>query len=237
MKDNKKNNRTTVVISPHSDDAIISIGNYVISNFERVVVVNVFNLSCGTILPIPDGEVTKVGMEEDGLIAKKYGVEFMNCDFKDTSLRKGVDWDDYQAPIDFKLLKEIARSIYKKISAVDNCDSIFIPAAYGLHPDHYLSLLAFTEQEVAGLLKKMRFYIYCDQQYYYEGLHFHKGHQYLQKYGTFYTKPFDLTDKRQMISVYRSQLSQERVNLLAGTIRSEYFWSVDLGFFSQSKNR
>jgi len=229
------NKNKIVVISPHRDDAVISIGSFIYDNFGVVTIINIFTRSIGTILDVPDNEVTRIRKSEDDFISRNYSLRFISLGLPDTSLR-GVGWDDYNAKIDMTLLVKISSQIYN-IIINEQPNNVFIPAAYGLHPDHYLSLLAFSHKPLFNLISKINFGIYCDQQYYYEGNAYHKGHDFLDRYGKLHSYKFNPDWKKKIVSVYKSQLSKERIKLLTQTITKEYFWTVPPGFFIESLSR
>lgn len=225
-----------IVISPHRDDAVISIGDYVYKNYQKVIVLNVFTQSIGSIIKMPDSKISQVRRVEDNIIAKKWNFKFLDCPFPDTSLR-GVRWNNYKAKIDLELRRDIQKCIFEKLKDQSGKYDFFIPASYGLHPDHYLCTLAFSDGKLFELLKKVNFFVYCDQQYYYEGRAFHKGHKYLNNHSTLNSYKFDQERKRKMISVYRSQLTPRRIKLLTSAIKHEYFWETSPIFFKKSKRR
>lgn len=226
---NGKKNRA-IVISPHRDDAAISIGDYVYTHFREVFVFNIFSKSVGTILNIPEKAVDEIRKKEDLEFKKRYGFKFIDFGMPDTSLR-GVKWNDYHAPVDKSILKEVRSKILSGIKEGDIPKTLFVPAAYGLHPDHYLCTLAFSGGELLDMLSRFDFRIYCDQQYYHEGKAFHKGHDYLAKNGVLCSHKFDYKGKRDMISIYKSQLSPQRIDLLTKTIQKEYYWISNANFF------
>jgi LmbE family N-acetylglucosaminyl deacetylase len=236
MSKNLLKKKKAVIISPHRDDAAISIGDYVRTHSEEIFVLNIFTNSVGTILDIPDGKVSQVRKDEDLEIKEKFGFKFLDCGLPDTSMR-GVGWDDYDTPIDWDLLAKVQKWILEKLEETGGCDTLWIPAAYGLHPDHYLCTLAFSEGALLEMLSKVSFKVYCDQQYYYEGKTFHKGHGYLRENATLHSHKFDYDKKKEMVSVYKSQLSQSRIDLLTKTIQKEYYWETDPKFFKESSKR
>lgn len=234
MKSIKPNK--AIVISPHRDDAVISIGGYVYKNYQDVVVLNIFTQSVGAIIKIPDNKISQLRRKEDNAIAKKWNFKFLDCHFSDSSLRN-VRWNNYRAKVDLELLKGIQKCIFDRLNDQKSKYDLYIPASYGLHPDHYLCTLAFSSGKLFELLKKINFFVYCDQQYYYEGKAFHEGHRYLNRQAALNTYKFNPEWKRKMVSVYRSQLSPKRIKLLTSTIKNEYFWETSPIFFKKSKRR
>jgi len=228
-----------IVISPHRDDAVISIGDYIFTNFEEVVVLNVFTESISAISNIPKEKevVPKIRKHEDQEVSRIYGFKFIDGHFPDTSLR-GINWFDQSIPVDKTLLNKVSNWIDSKLDKIltKNC-ILFIPAAYGLHHDHYLCLLSFAENKLLRKMKKIKFRVYCDQPYYFRDKLFHKGHEYLKQHGQFNSHIFNTRSKENMLKIYKSQLTDDRINLLTKVIGTECFWEVDLIFFIQSKQK
>lgn len=224
-----------VVISPHIDDAVISLGE-VLKGYDKVLVLNVFNQSTETITDVPQDSVNSHRISEDKIISENYGFEFKYANLPDTSLRN-VDWDDCKAPVDHDLLSEAQDWIKLQLDELDGDFKIFIPAAYGLHPDHYLATLTFSTEPLFYYLKWIPFSVYCEQPYYgnrkLSGCE-HEGHKYLDETGKLIAVPFPLEEKQKMLRAYKSQLSDERITFLTHKNKAEYYWQIDTNFFVKS---
>lgn len=194
-----------VVLSPHSDDAAISLGSILFNNFESAAILVPFNRSLENILGIP-GEVTDLRKEEDNRINERYGFVFSYGNFPDTSLR-GVTWNAQKNTIDQELLAQVTSWLY---AALPKDGVIFLPHAFGMHPDHRLSRHAIQQA-----LQGRPAIEYVEQPYY-----FPKNPQ---KNGILQI-PFDQDFKEQMLSAYVSQLSPERIRLLSKRISCEYLF-------------
>ena len=110
---------------------------------------------------------------------------------------------------------------------------MFIPAAFGLHPDHYLTLLAFTVGELLTQFKKraQNIYLYGEQPYLSEKSGLHQGHEVLKGF-SIERHPITTSLKRQMLEHYPSQLSPERVRTLL-ELSYEYYWKLTPAQFDE----
>jgi len=192
-----------LVVSPHSDDAAISIGSTIYHAFDRCVILTPFSRSMANMLGVRH-EVTALRKVEDAAVARAYGFRFEYADFPDTSIR-GVKWDAPDAPVDAALLDALCGWLRERVAAhaEDAGDLvIFYPAAIGGHPDHRLCALAarrIVPRFAAAL-------VYVEQPY---------AHEVGQPLGPHaQRRPFDSGFKRQMLRLYPSQLTDERVELL-----------------------
>jgi len=226
------NKEFAVVISPHIDDAAISIGE-ILRGYDKVLVLNVFNKSIETVTGVSKKDVNNHRILEDKKIAQQYGFEFKYANLPDTSLR-GIDWNNHNLPIDQELLTQVQEWIKSELDQVEADFRIFIPASYGLHPDHCLATLTFSTGPLLYYLKWIPFFVYCDQPYFLNRKIIkdkHEGHSALEESGTLIAVPFSVVEKRIMLSAYKSQLSPERVKLLAGKNKAEYYWITSHKFF------
>jgi LmbE family N-acetylglucosaminyl deacetylase len=224
-----------VVISPHIDDAVISLGG-ILQGYDNVLVLNVFDQSRETITGTRPEEVTKQRRNEDEKISQLYNFKFNYASLPDTSLR-GVNWNDYKAPIDYALLSKTQNWIKSQLDVLSVNFNVFIPASYGLHPDHYLTTIAFSTEPLLSYLNRVPFAVYCDQPYYLDNklvLYKHCGHEYLNEAGSLTVVPFSSEEKRKMLFVYQSQLSEDRINFLAKKNTNEFYWQTDPQFFIKS---
>jgi CelD/BcsL family acetyltransferase involved in cellulose biosynthesis/LmbE family N-acetylglucosaminyl deacetylase len=218
--------RRAFIVSPHQDDAVISLGAH-LGRYGDVDVANIFTISDSHMLPdVPDdsGIVSAIRRGEDVAVANRYGFSFSNGGFPDSELR-GVAWNDYWAQLDPKLLEDIETYLTDTLSPHLNEDTtdIFIPAAFGMHPDHVLA--HFAALRVRAQLGLRAWFLYADQPYCSEpqpvrlANHRHLNHQ------NRIVLPFDHVAKEQMLACYPSQLPPMRVRRLV-QVGSEHVWPV-----------
>ncbi|MDD3998906.1 MAG: hypothetical protein PHR98_02250 [Candidatus Shapirobacteria bacterium] len=232
-------NQEAVVISPHIDDAVISLGSHLYQSYGRVDVLNVFNLSQETITGVEIPQVSSERKKEDKQVTVEFGFNFSYADLPDTSLR-GVRWDDPTAPLNEELLNQQADWLLGQIRKFPTSSTVFIPASFGLHPDHYLTTCAFSDGLLQNELKQRQFFVYADLPYYFQPRFRrfqHNGHDLLVSDGHINKMEIDQELKQRMLSAYLSQLSQKRIDLLTVTHTKEYFWNVDQSFFIKSRTR
>lgn len=216
--------RRAFVVSPHQDDAVISIGNY-LKSYGGVDVANVFTVSDSHMLPgVSDDPrvVSAIRRAEDAAVTERYGFTFTDAGFSDSELR-GVAWNDYWADIDTELLGAVQEHLMQAMGAPRSDTDIFVPAAFGLHPDHVLAAMAGVC--AAKRLGHGAIFLYADQPYYSEpNLTRLRAHDQLN-HSTRTTLPFDELKKERMLALYPSQLTPGRVRKLA-QLTAEYVWPL-----------
>ena len=216
--------RHAFVVSPHQDDAVLSLGA-LLKRYDHVDVANIFTVSNSHILsgmPNDTDLVSAIRHAEDSQIAEKYGFKFIDAGLEDAEVR-GVAWNDVWANIDTDITQLILTFIENatKDSNVNLDTDIFIPAAFGLHPDHILS-------SVAGIhaFRKMgrdAVYLFAEQPYYSEPRFVRTRLHDVLNQSTRISLPFNSDEKQDMLSIYSSQLSPERIQRI-GHIGLEYIW-------------
>ena len=215
--------RKAYVVSPHQDDAVLSIG-MILREYGRVDIANLFTLSDSHILPNVDMSKEAVSLmrhEEDKSVGDAYGFNFHDAGLPDSEIR-GVAWDDYWAEIDGDLVDASEQFIRNVVT--DNEADLYIPSAFGLHPDHLIAHIAGIR--ALGSLGIQSWFLYGDQPYYSlptpvrNELHDHLS---ISRRNAI---PFSATQKKPMLAAYPSQLSTERVDRMAQT-GNEYIWRGD----------
>lgn len=218
--------KLAVVVSPHQDDAVISLGQLLLEFYGTGIILNVFTISDSNIQNFTGTEeITRVRDAEEKSVITDYKVEVKNGGFKDCELR-GIAWDNHLANVDLSLLTEVSDWILRELSNIDGKYDLFMPAAFGLHPDHYLTILAFTVDKILTLVRKrvQNIYLYGEQPYLSENNGRHCGHAMLQGF-TSGKYPIASNIKSQMLGHYPSQLSSERREVLS-ELPYEYYWEA-----------
>jgi len=210
--------RNAVVISPHHDDAAISLSSTISNQYERARLVNIFTRSDSTILDIEAkvGVITQIRTEEDASFVARYGYSSVNGGFPDSELR-GVAWNDQEAEIDQELLGLVSAWIKEQTENVDEPFDLFIPAAFGLHPDHYMAMIAAIKTNTGKPV-----HVYAEQPYFADNSGCHKGHKMLTNEKRI---SCPTQDKREALSFYPSQFSNERIKWLS-QIELEHYWQL-----------
>jgi hypothetical protein len=218
--------KKAIVISPHQDDAAISLNEVISREYDEAVVVNIFTRSGSTIIQGLDNveDVSRVRGEEDGVWLAQNNLRSINLEFDDGEIR-GVSWDAYDAVIDQEILIKVSRAILDVLWQIE-ADDVFIPAAFGLHPDHLLALLACTTIEIQTALKDKNIHIYAEQPYYDDLQAFHRGHG-LLGIDSLDSHAVNNKNKLKALECYPSQLSPEREERLS-SVPCEYTWRIEL---------
>lgn len=231
----KEKGHHVAVLSPHQDDALISVGTTILEAFDHRTILDIFTRSQSTILPIPEEyeNITLLRSTEERAMGEKYNIEIYEAGFSESEIR-GISWDDVMAPIDNRLITEVAEWIAEGIGSMRGVNSVFIPAVFGLHPDHYTVLLAYQHKALRSVLATKYLSLYADQPYYVDNGSTHGGHIVLEKIPPT-LHPISYLMKREMLSCYPSQLSNERVERLA-RFQYELMWPIagdDLSRFTK----
>jgi LmbE family N-acetylglucosaminyl deacetylase len=150
--------RHLVVIEPHMDDAILSVGGQLLlrSGQQRITILSVFGVSNYTSYmemkrPFFDQqEVTRLRLEESHLAAALVGAQFTSLDFLDAPLRllPADEWSDQGLPEQLRmirgflgsmpmlhLVRKVAEEIKVALQELDP-DELWIPMGLGHHVDH-----------------------------------------------------------------------------------------------------
>ena len=129
------------IVSPHIDDAFLSLGGCIVKWIEKgfkVTVYNIFTISnwvapdslSGIEKRLTTDEVTRLRKREEMLVQKKARFRYECWDFLDFPLRKRFSKND-----DIRMANEIAMKLRP---VVNEGDLIFFPSAVGNHNDHIL---------------------------------------------------------------------------------------------------
>lgn len=215
--------RRAFVISPHQDDAVISVGNH-LQQYGGVDIANIFTWSASHMLPgVPEdvAVVSPMRKAEDDAITAAYGFTFRNGHFPDSEER-GIAWNNYWATVDPQLESQIAEYLRDMLGDVPDTD-IYIPAAFGLHPDHHIAHR--VGMGIAREIGSTACYLYADQPYYDRPkpvrLLLHDQLDHARRLAL----PFVAHKKRAMLEKYSSQLTEEAVDWLSQR-GAEYVWNV-----------
>lgn len=128
-----------LVISPHPDDAALSIGGLLATRFPTARIWNVFTRSreaCGT------GEwTTAERRREDEEFADRFGFTSLYSSHSDSNAR-GVPWENRGVPVADTLIEAVAAELAVLLERTEEVEALLIPAAVGDHPDHRICLAA-----------------------------------------------------------------------------------------------
>lgn len=166
-----------VVLSPHSDDAALSIGG-ILSKYQNDVDITIFTLTgpsrcagtCSSLYgDIP--KITRIRKNEDILCAQFLGARLVCADIEDGEMyvdNFGVCWADQimSTPDDHRinLFYSSMGSFFDKTSPPNR---VFCPIAAGAHVDHAATHAAFSSlaRERHSYFSKTRIFFYEDLPY------------------------------------------------------------------------
>lgn len=129
--------KNIVIVSPHMDDAALSMGGGILQNDSKVKIITLFgsNWTLDGISPDSD-RITKIRIAEEQSFIKKVKAEFIFCNLPEATMRGYSDWTmKCDLHKDRELLEEIIAIINKN---TESEDEVYLPAAVGEHIDHTL---------------------------------------------------------------------------------------------------
>lgn len=214
-----------LVVSPHCDDAVLSLGTLLARARRPVRVLTLFDRSQATIDGTPPEAVTALRHAEDAGVAAAFGYRFEYAGLPDSSVR-GVAWNDAGAPLDRALLERAARWLALRLAGSGGSAPLYLPAAIGMHPDHRLALLAALDALSRSYRRARRpVMLYADQPYLLLGTHDHRL-RCLMAERRAVRQRIRPAASAAMLAFYPSQLSPERCNFLCACLRHEVAWRL-----------
>ncbi len=231
-------NIEAIVISPHIDDAIISIGHTLNQRYDKITILNIFNLSQEIINQTIPRSVSQYRKEEDQIISKNYGYHFRYANLPDTSLRN-IPWNNPSIPIDMGILNASDKWVWKQLQSFNGDYDLFIPASFNLHPDHYLSTVLFSREHYQSFLKNHNFFIYADLPYFFQKYPRSPQHNGIALLTNEIKTRINISQelKRKMLTAYSSQISIQRMDFLTISHPYETIWKPNELFFIHSQTR
>lgn len=207
-----------VILSPHFDDAVLSLGQHMVnwkSEGRKIKVITVFTrFGNGKFLPkysrdylIKSGfdsvkSFEEARIREDTEVMKKMRVNYEYWDFIDAGFRS-KDNDIFLYPDKKKLLegkinnidKIIIKEIFEKINQIKT-RYLLIPDGVGGHVDHILV------KEVGEKMKRVKKLYYLESPYLWESLNFMKILKYIFRVKSLVV---NLKNKDKLLERYKSQ--------------------------------
>ncbi|WP_268225681.1 PIG-L deacetylase family protein [Sinomicrobium oceani] len=198
------------IISPHIDDALLSIGGLIfnwVQDKKKVTVHYVFTVSNWTnpVALVPTFKslrdtlsVTDIRKSEEKEVAKILGHAYAFMDFEDLPLRKSNSKQD-----DNKLIINLALDLSKRIPKNEIC---LFPLGQK-HPDHIL--IGQLGSWLVGMGYKI--YFYEDLPYVARNVHDYQSTFKKMKVLGYKPKliPIDINKKTSLLKFYKSQMSDE----------------------------
>lgn len=238
--------RPVVVLAPHFDDACFSLGGF-LTGVGQGLVINIFTQGLYTARgfapkPLNKTQVVAIRDREDSIFADRCGLERENLACEEPSLRGRQARDlsgleDDIAQMSGPLLDVLYRRAREFEAPVRGC--LFVPLAVGFHCNHH-AVRELILREYGGLSQFYDIFFYEDQSY---ARSFSARLRALEEIGrrldssayARYVYPLAWRDKRDLVSIYRSQHRRPPRALkfwprAASPLKPhEAFWSFPLG--------
>lgn len=235
MAKNPRRDTKNLIISPHCDDAMLSLGSTIINkSLGSFSIVNVFTRTNYTISGNNHIDfVTKLRKEEEYSVMSKLNIEVDFLDFDDACIRQPYSnhidsyleqhIDPYSDLSFFRVRRTIRKVLEKFISCL-----IFFPLAIGNHIDHRICYLIAVEL----LKQRMPIFFYEDIPYS-SSLNDHELKRMISQleidFEDIVIKSDDCTKKLAMLKLYHSQIDNEierRILEAFNIHQGERIWST-----------
>lgn len=203
-------NNKNIIISAHCDDALLSLGGYILSS-KRVFIVDIFG-TCAWMKGSKHedyNEITIINQREEKKAIKKSGAKLIIYELPEALLRGYDCWNQKQILESDKIISAAIKKIIEKLIGKNN--NIFFPMGIGNHVDHVL-----INNQLKGIydslkLKNNKMFFYEDIPYaWYEGVG--KKLKSLKKEWILEPNLIDLSanlDKKiSLIKLYKSQIDE-----------------------------
>lgn len=131
-----------LIVSPHLDDAIFSLGGFILNNCVfRLTVLNVFTVSRYTVAAVGDPQqVTATRLLEESEASRRLNFASLICELPDASLRSQyrdeVDYLNVEVDPKNDDLWDAAQATVERVIASDDYSLLFFPLALGHQIDH-----------------------------------------------------------------------------------------------------
>jgi LmbE family N-acetylglucosaminyl deacetylase len=201
----------TVILSPHSDDAALSLSLLISSGClpTPIAIITIFSTSDwrhGGSDPSQRDLVTRLRTAEDKLFAQSMDCEIVNLGYEDAPLRQpmrpGRWFLDETEPVDDRLVESLRDSL-ASLPQVSKTSLVLAPSGVGGHIDHRSTAIAATKIPGVAVVR------YADQPYALE-MNIRCG----QTQATFWRQSNDSRNRRMKrghILHYASQPAQRRM--------------------------
>mgnify|MGYP000694294208 CR=1 FL=1 len=133
-----------LIISPHLDDAILSLGGFLsLMQNLNCKVITIFNTAWSIDKDIKEWKsITKKNLAEEKKAMRELRCDFKFLNYPEALLRGYIRWNDaLDLKKDKKLFEKITRDLLPEVEKYDN---IFLPRGIGKHVDHLLIREMFT---------------------------------------------------------------------------------------------
>lgn len=127
-------NINSLIVSPHPDDAALSLST-TIDSLAKKTLITTFDFSKEEIGGVVD---TGIRQNEERHFAKTVDAKVIFLNEQDSNYR-GEYWDKFDYTIRVSDLDRITSKYLKILESFNMPFNLFVPMAFGLHPDHVMS--------------------------------------------------------------------------------------------------
>lgn len=158
---------SSVIIAPHSDDAILSVGGRLLVNpeVEEFSVLNAFSTCACTILPnlTDSAEITRLNNAEESAAIGSVGADLQFMYLPEVMLRGYKKWDVApEYPKDDAVRNKLTAKI---LEVAAKANRIYFPLAIGNHTDHLICVDSAKVLLGQGAFSGKDFFFYEDLPY------------------------------------------------------------------------
>lgn len=153
-----------LIIAPHSDDALLSLGG-VILKWGEFKILNVFSTCGWSVIPTlkDPRKITTISKQEEKLAVQRAGADLEFLDINEALLRGYRHWNDpLDKQKDGKIKKKIKQEIIKRLK---NIKVIYFPLSVGNHTDHCFIFELFKKLRQEEHLKGKIVFLFEDLPY------------------------------------------------------------------------
>lgn len=216
---------TWLVISPHPDDAELSLGGFILNHRERIHFAHLVCFSRVIRTRFPDSfptaaEASAIRKDESFMAARMAGLSNSFLDFPEAFLRS-VDSAEAGPMVDEGDISSLLRMSLFEVISQQKPTRIFAPAAIGNHPDHRMVFDIVVELFEQGHFPESAITFYEDTPYCASHLAID---DFVARFENSYFRPraqFEdisktLRGKLMLSAVYRSQFSRDIQRVITG---------------------
>lgn len=197
---------SNLIISPHLDDAILSLGGFLtLMQKQNCKVITIFNTAWSIDTNLKEWrDITRKNLAEEREVMEQLKCDFEFLDFPEALLRGYARWND---ALDMEKEYEVFRSITECLSPeIKKYDNIFFPRGIGNHVDHLL-IKKLSDNASA----------YKDNIFFYEDLPY-SCYEELEDFEDSMEILIDISrvyeNKVELLEIYKSQLRIEQIEMV-----------------------
>lgn len=205
--------KTTCIVAPHCDDAMLSVGGYILQN-KGTHVIDLFATTAWTTLDIDMSveEITSMNQTEERWAMTESAATLELIETPEALMRGYKQWNE---PVLKKTDYDLVEELWSKINVrLATYDQVFFPIAPGDHVDHRIVRQVILDHADEIMDKDVALYCYEDLPYsWYGGLE--EALTFIRKKYRLMSEVIDISSvfeqKLSVLAKYRSQLSESDI--------------------------